>query len=67
MFMGVFCYADDCSLLAPSITSLKIILKVVTQFSKEYNVKFNSAKSQLLVCSKDNHVVSDLSFNDSDI
>ena len=66
-FMGAFCYADDCSLLAPSITSLKIMLKVVTQFSKEYNVKFNSAKSQLLVCSKDNHVVSNLSFNDSDI
>ena len=67
IFMGAFCYADDCTLLGPSITSLKIMLKVVTQFSKEYNVKFNSAKSQLLVCSKDNHVVSNLSFNDSDI
>ena len=29
MFMGAFCYADDCTLLAPSITSLKIMLKVV--------------------------------------
>ena len=43
------------------------MLKVVTQFSKEYYVKFNSAKSRFLVCSRDSHVVSNLSFNDSDI
>ena len=49
VFMGSFCYADDCSLLAPTLSSLWQMLKVVEEFGLQYDVKFNPDKSQLLV------------------
>ena len=44
-FVGAIAYADDITLLAPSSTSLKLMLDVVDDFGKEYSVKFNPTKS----------------------
>ena len=48
-FMGALAYADDIALLAPSISALNIMLSICHSFSTEFDVKFNSSKSRLLV------------------
>ena len=41
MFMGAFCYADDCTLLAPTLFSMKNLLDIVSKFGKDFDMKFN--------------------------
>ena len=48
MFLGGLGYAEDGGLLAPSVTSLKIMMQICEEFGKEYNVLFNGGKYQLL-------------------
>ena len=48
-FMGAFSYADDLSLLAPSVSALRKMLCVCEEFAGEYNVIFNGSKSALLL------------------
>ena len=50
--MGVFGYADDLSLLCPTITGLQKMLEICEQYAEEYCIKFNASKSQMLHCSK---------------
>ncbi len=45
--MGAFCYVDDRSLLAP--TKMYKLLHIGKEFSKEYNLTFNPAKSVLTI------------------
>ena len=47
-YVGVFCFADDISLLCPSITRLKQMLILCETYTEEYNIRFNSSKSQLI-------------------
>ena len=47
-FMGAFGYADDGAVLAPTVTSLKIMLNICDEFGKQYHVLFNPDKYQLL-------------------
>ena len=49
-FTGALAYADDLTLLAPSVNALQKMLSVCEQFSTEFDVKFNSSKSSLLLC-----------------
>lgn len=50
-FTGAFGYADDLTLIAPSILAAKDMLKTCEIFASEYQVKFNASKSQhLIVC-----------------
>ena len=42
-------YADDLCLLAPNRRSICLLLNICESFGKEYNVKFNSKKSHLIV------------------
>jgi len=44
-FVGAFGYADDLTLLAPSIIAAKSMLSVCEAFSQEYDVLFNASKS----------------------
>lgn len=44
-FYGAIGYADDLSLLAPTVSSLKSMLRVCEEFSREYNVQYNSDKT----------------------
>ena len=45
-------YTDDVALLAPTISSLKLLLNVVNSFGNEYCVRINPDKSKLLVFGK---------------
>ena len=47
-YVGVFCYANDISLLCPSITGLKQMLLLCETYAEQYNIRFNSFKSQLI-------------------
>ena len=46
--MGVFCYADDLSLLCPSFTGTKEMLKTCEDYAMKHNILFNAKKSQML-------------------
>ena len=47
-FMGVYCYADDLSLLCPSFTGIKEILRTCEIYAEEHKILFDAKKSQLL-------------------
>ena len=48
-YVGCLAYADDLTLLSPSIGGLKQMLLICEKFSKEFHVTFNSKKS-LAIC-----------------
>ena len=43
-YMGVFCYADDLSLLCPSFTGIKEMLKTCENYAMKHNILFNAKK-----------------------
>ena len=59
VYVGSVGYADDVCLMVPSFHVVHKMLSVCVKFGQEYNVKFNSSKIQVTVCSKDNIVVND--------
>ena len=52
VFTGGIGYADDILLIAPTVYSLRLMLKVCEEFGSEYNVSFNPNKYQLLYFTK---------------
>ena len=46
--MGVYCYADDLSLLCPSFTGIKEMLRTCKIYAEEHKILFNAKTSQLL-------------------
>ena len=44
-FYGAIGYADDLTLLAPTVSSLSKMIKICEEFSNEYNVKYNPDKT----------------------
>ena len=48
-YVGCLAYADDLTLLSPSIGGLKQVLLICEKFSQEFHVTFNSKKS-LAIC-----------------
>ena len=51
-YMGVYGYADDISLLCPTVSGMKEMLKTCETFAKQHDILFNASKSQLLWFSK---------------
>ena len=49
IFAGALGYADDVTRMAPTLTSINIMLSIVNQFGLDYSVKFNPSKTQLVV------------------
>ena len=47
LILGVFGYADDLTLLCPSLAGLKQMLNVGEDYAKVYNILFNASKSKL--------------------
>ena len=45
MYMGVFGYADDLSLLCPSFTGIKEMLNICEKYARKYDILFNTTKS----------------------
>ena len=44
-FAGVFAYADDVVLLAPSASAMRKMLILCDEFATEFSVVFNASKS----------------------
>ena len=51
-FTGAFCYADDLTLLSPTIRGLQKMLNVCDAFANEYSVKFNARKTVCMCFSR---------------
>ena len=43
--MGVFCYADDLSLVCPFFTGIKEMLRTCEIYAEEHNILFSAKKS----------------------
>ena len=43
-YMGVYCYADDLSLLSPTFTGLQEMLKICELYANNYDIIFNANK-----------------------
>ena len=44
-YFGVLCYADDITLLSPTVLGLQKMLQICEQFGGEYNIKYNPKKT----------------------
>ena len=53
-YVGVFCYADNLTLIRPTLTGLKCMLAICENYADEYKILFNASKSQLLHFTKSN-------------
>ncbi len=47
-FIGCLLFADDVTLLCPTIKGLKKMIVICEQYATEFNIKFNGKKSKLL-------------------
>ena len=57
--MGVFGYADDLSLLCPSLEGLKEMLFLCEQNAIDYKIMFNSKKSKFMCFQKNSDMTTD--------
>ena len=48
-FVGALAYADDITLLAPTLTALRKMLAICDAYAEDYNIKFNGAKSECMI------------------
>ncbi len=48
VFVAALAYADDVTLICPTLKSLKMIIKICEDYGSEYNVAFNGNKSKLM-------------------
>ena len=49
VFSGAFGYADDLTLLSPSIVALKKMISICSSYALEHDIKFNGSKSQMII------------------
>ena len=47
-YFGILCYADDITLLSPTLYGLQKMLAICEQFSYEYNINYNPKKTVCL-------------------
>ena len=48
-FCGAYGYADDVILLAPTLYSLRKMLRICSEYAQDFNVLFNPTKSKLIL------------------
>ncbi len=48
-FIGCLLFADDVTLLCPTIKGLKRMISICEQYATQFNIKFNGKKSKLLI------------------
>ena len=46
--MGICTYADDISLLCPTLSGIQKMLQICEEYTFNYKITFNATKSQLL-------------------
>ena len=61
-YTGSIGYADDLTLLAPTLSGLQVLIKICERYADEFDIKFNRAKSVYMVfggrrCKCDNRIV----------
>ena len=61
--MDAIAYADDVAILAPSVTSHKLMLKAVAEFGCNFVVRFNPSKSIYVIVGKMLHKSHVIYFN----
>ena len=44
-YMGALCYADDISLLSPTVSGLQDMVKICERYADKYKIHFNANKS----------------------
>ena len=54
-FVGALGYADDVTLMSPSIRGLKQMVDICETFAEEYNTKFNEKKTVGILLAMVNH------------
>ena len=59
MFIGVFCFADDIVLLAPSTSALRHMLSLCSAYTTSHGLIFNVDKTQLICFRKHTYPVPD--------
>jgi hypothetical protein len=59
-FTGAVAYADDVTLLAPSLGGLDVLLRVCDEFAQEYSVTFNSKKTVCIAFGKPDSFIADI-------
>ena len=59
IFSGAYAYADDITLLAPSVSALKNMLEICIKYAHDHDIQFNSKKSQLIIFKHGNNTVPD--------
>ena len=57
--MGVYCYADDHSLLSLTFTGLQEMLKICELYANNNDIIFNAKKSQLLYFDCNSSIIPD--------
>ena len=58
-YVGAIAYADDLTLLSPSVSALKEMVDLCSEFAQQFDLQFNSSKSQLIGFSCSNKEVKD--------
>ena len=67
-YVRVCCYADDLTLINPTLTGLKCMLSICENYADEYKILFDASKSQLLHFTKSKtHVQINLEMNNNKI
>ena len=61
-YTGSLGYADDLTVLAPTLSGLQVLIKICERYADEFDIKFNGAKSVYMVfggrrCKCDNRTV----------
>ena len=65
-FVGALAYADDVTLLGPTLTSINLMLNVVKTFGARYDVIFNASKTKLTKFGNRNDISKEfVEFNDN--
>ena len=55
-YVGALCYADDLTLLCPSLVGLNKMIRICTEYADEYNLTFNASKTVAMSFGKTNSV-----------
>lgn len=60
-YAGALCYADDLTLLSPSLTGLQGMLNICSDYCINHNIKINEKKSKAYVFTKEKNITAHLS------
>jgi len=52
LLLGALAYADDITLLAPTPSAMRYMLRICEECGREFCVSFNAAKSASMYCCK---------------